>query len=99
MNLLQLLAQPVPSASYFNPTLPKEAAASADILNTLAWCVSAAGVFGLMVVGMNMSLQLRRGDPGEGGEHFRGVFIIALACIVATTAGPLVSWLGDLTLQ
>ncbi len=48
---------------------------------------------------MQMALQLRRGDPGEGGEHFRGVFFVVLACVIATTAGPLVTFLGDLTLQ
>lgn len=69
------------------------------LLGLLAWCASAAGVFGLLVVGMQMALQLRRGDPGEGGEHFRGVFYVTLACLVATTAGPLVSFLGDLSLH
>ncbi|WP_405991019.1 hypothetical protein [Streptomyces sp. NBC_00986] len=69
------------------------------IINTLSWCASACGVAGLIIVGMQMALQLRRGDPGEGGEHFRGVFFVVLACVVATTAGPLVTFIGDLTLQ
>ncbi|WP_051742155.1 hypothetical protein [Streptomyces xylophagus] len=69
------------------------------IINTLSWCASACGVAGLIIVGMQMALQLRRGDPGEGGEHFRGVFFVVLACVIATTAGPLVTFLGDLTLQ
>ncbi|MGW2232589.1 hypothetical protein [Streptomyces sp. NPDC001759] len=68
------------------------------IINTLAWCVTAAGVFGLMAVGINMAVQLNRGEPGEGGAHFRGVFFVALACLVAATAGPLVTFLGDLSL-
>ncbi|OIJ69166.1 hypothetical protein [Streptomyces mangrovisoli] len=68
------------------------------IINTLAWCASAGGVFGLLVVGINMAVQLNRGEPGEGGAHFRGIFFVALACLVATTAGPLVSFLGDLSL-
>jgi hypothetical protein len=68
------------------------------ILDLLAWCASAAGVAGLLIVGMNMALQLRRGEPGEGGEHFRGVFFVAFACLIATTAGPLVMFLGDLSL-
>ncbi|MEU5042389.1 hypothetical protein [Streptomyces griseorubiginosus] len=68
------------------------------ILNTLCWCASACGVAGLIIVGMQMALQLRRGDPGEGGEHFRGVFFVVLGCVIATTAGPLVTFLGDLTL-
>ncbi|MET7681082.1 hypothetical protein [Streptomyces sp. NPDC005423] len=69
------------------------------ILNTLCWCASACGVAGLIIVGMQMALQLRRGDPGEGGEHFRGVFFVVLACVIASTAGPLVQFLGALTLQ
>ena len=69
------------------------------IIDTLSWCASACGVAGLIIVGMQMALQLRRGDPGEGGEHFRGVFFVVLACVIATTAGPLVTFLGDLTLQ
>ncbi|MEF9915584.1 hypothetical protein RJT17_36565 [Streptomyces sp. P5-A9] len=69
------------------------------ILNLLAWCASAGGVFGLMLVGIRMAVQLRRGEPGEGGDHFRGVFFVALACLVASTAGPLVEFLGDLSLH
>ncbi|MFH8445979.1 hypothetical protein [Streptomyces sp. H23] len=68
------------------------------ILNILAWSVSAAGVFGLMAVGINMAIQLNRGEMGEGGAHFRGVFFVALASVVASTAGPLVKLLGDLSL-
>ncbi|MEU2422715.1 hypothetical protein ABZ619_17115 [Streptomyces sp. NPDC007851] len=68
------------------------------IINTLAWCASAAGVFGLLAVGINMAVQLNRGEPGEGGAHFRGIFFVALACLIATTAGPLVTFLGDLSL-
>ncbi len=69
------------------------------ILRLLAWCASAAGVAGLIIVGINMSIQLRRGEPGEGGEHFRGVIFIVLASLVATCAAPLVEFLGDLSLH
>ncbi|KIF69145.1 hypothetical protein HY68_11975 [Streptomyces sp. AcH 505] len=68
------------------------------ILGLLSWCASACGVGGLIIVGMQMALQLRRGEPGEGGAHFRGVFYIVLSCLIATTAGPLVTALGNLTL-
>ncbi|MFD3732565.1 hypothetical protein [Streptomyces sp. NPDC058632] len=68
------------------------------ILGILAWCASAAGVGGLIIVGMQMAIQLRRGEPGEGGEHFRGVFYVTLGCLVASTAGPLVAFLGNLSL-
>ncbi|MEV5646078.1 hypothetical protein AB0L67_39215 [Streptomyces flaveolus] len=68
------------------------------IINTLAWCATAAGVFGLMVVGINMAAQLNRGEPGEGGAHFRGAFFVTLACLITMTAGPIVTFLGDLSL-
>ncbi|MBU6535506.1 hypothetical protein [Streptomyces mayonensis] len=69
------------------------------ILGVLAWCVSAAGVAGLLIVGMQMALQLRRGEMGEGATYFRGVFFVALACGIATTVGPLLTFLGDLSLK
>ncbi|GGL84392.1 hypothetical protein GCM10010095_81460 [Streptomyces anthocyanicus] len=97
---LAAASTPSPSAPT-SPVAPysPSAADGAPIFNTLAWSVTAAGVFGLLVVGIRMSLQLRRGEPGEGGDHFRGVFFVALACLIATTAGPLVEFLGDLSLQ
>ncbi|MFJ4534676.1 hypothetical protein ACIP39_01650 [Streptomyces tibetensis] len=69
------------------------------ILGVLAWCASAAGVAGLLIVGMQMAIQLRRGEPGEGGTYFRGFFFVTLACLLATTAGPIVAFLGDLSLH
>ncbi|MDT0404077.1 MULTISPECIES: hypothetical protein [Streptomyces] len=68
------------------------------ILGVLAWCASAAGVAGLIIVGIQMSIQLRRGEPGEGGAFFRGFFYVTLGCLLATTAGPLVAFLGNLSL-
>ncbi|MZF86286.1 hypothetical protein [Streptomyces sp. SID5643] len=78
----------------YNPT-PDAGA----ILGVLAWCASAAGVAGLLIVGMQMAIQLRRGEPGEGGAYFRGFFFVTLACLLATTAGPIVAFLGDLSLH
>ncbi|MEV5952615.1 hypothetical protein AB0M11_02345 [Streptomyces sp. NPDC051987] len=69
-----------------------------QILAILAWGASACGVAGLITVGIQMALQLRRGDPGEGGEHFRGVFFVLLGCVIAASAGPLVAALGDLSI-
>ena len=46
-----------------------------------------------------MAIQLRRGEPGEGGAYFRGFFFVTLACLIATTAGPIVAFLGDLSLH
>ncbi|GAA2695616.1 hypothetical protein GCM10010310_57410 [Streptomyces violaceolatus] len=86
---------PAPPVAPYSPA----AGTGSEILDILAWCVTAGGVFGLIVVGIRMSLQLRRGEPGEGGDHFRGVFFVGLACLIGTTAGPLVEFLGDLSLH
>ncbi|ASW57394.1 hypothetical protein CIK06_03360 [Plantactinospora sp. KBS50] len=64
------------------------------LLNLLAWTVSAAAVAGLLVVGMNMALQFRRGDPGEFSEHSRGLLIVGGACVLGATAGPIVQFLS-----
>lgn len=68
------------------------------LLGVLAWCATAAGVFGILTVGILMSLQLRHGVPGEKAEHLRGLTIIMIACVIAASAGPLVQALGSLTL-
>ncbi|MFB7494617.1 hypothetical protein ACFC09_07900 [Streptomyces sp. NPDC056161] len=78
---------------------PNAGGETTSILGVLAWCASAAGVGGLIIVGMQMALQIRRGEPGEGGMHFRGVLFVTLACILASCAGPLVAFLGDLGLH
>ncbi|MEH1028381.1 hypothetical protein ACWD6L_14930 [Micromonospora profundi] len=69
-----------------------------DLLGLLAWCVTAAAIAGLIIVGIQMALQLNRGTPGEGAEHFRGLAVVALACVLGASAGPLVSFFGDLGL-
>lgn len=89
MNRFLLAAPP---AGYSPP------AGAGTILGILAWCATAAGVAGLLIVGINMAVQLNRGEPGEGGAHFRGVFFVTLGCLVASSAGPLVAFLGDLSL-
>jgi hypothetical protein len=92
--LLSLALPPGGPLAAYNPT-PDAAA----ILGVLAWCASAAGVAGLLIVGMQMAIQLRRGEPGEGGAYFGGFFFVTLACLLATTAGPIVAFLGDLSLH
>lgn len=71
---------------------------AAYLLSVLAWCSSAAGVAGVIMVGTQLALQLRRGEPGEGSTYFRGLVIIMFASLIATSAGPLVRYLGPLTL-
>ncbi|MGP3952556.1 hypothetical protein [Streptomyces sp. 7N604] len=68
------------------------------LLGILAWCASAAGVAGVIIVGTQMALQLRRGEMGEGATYFRAMVLILGACVIASTAGPLVSFLGPLDL-
>ncbi|MEU9338175.1 hypothetical protein AB0D49_34340 [Streptomyces sp. NPDC048290] len=86
-------------AAVFNPESARLGdAKGTGLLGILAYSASIAGIIGLLTVGLTMALQLRRGEPGEGGEHFRGLFLVGLASLVATTAGPLVAFLGDLSL-
>ncbi|WP_326686970.1 MULTISPECIES: hypothetical protein [unclassified Streptomyces] len=91
--LPQLLADDIP------PYQPSgEAAEQANnLINWLAWGASAAGVLGLIIVGANMTLQLRAGEPGEGATHYRGFFIVMVASVIATSAGPIVEWFGPYT--
>ncbi|WP_329538377.1 hypothetical protein OG568_59830 (plasmid) [Streptomyces sp. NBC_01450] len=78
---------------------PFDPGADADfLLGLLAWCASAAGVGGVLFTGILMALQLRRGEPGEGASHMRGMFFVLLGCVLATTAGPIVQFLGPLGL-
>ncbi|MEU3855225.1 hypothetical protein [Streptomyces sp. NPDC029554] len=80
-------------AATFNP------GADADfLLGVLAWSASAAGVAGVLITGMLMALQLRRGEMGEGASYARGLFFVLAGCVLAATAGPIVQFLGRLTL-
>ncbi|WP_428964162.1 hypothetical protein [Micromonospora fluostatini] len=87
--------RPVPPGQ-FNPLAGDGEAL--DLLNLLAWCMTAAAVGGLIIVGIQMAIQLNRGTPGEESDHFRGLAFIALACILGAAAGPIVSIFGDLGL-
>ncbi|MFF2519459.1 hypothetical protein [Streptomyces sp. NPDC058086] len=80
-------------AGTFNP------GADADrLLGILAWCASAAGVGGVIVTGSLMALQLHRGEPGEGASHMRKLITVLSACVLAATAGPIIRFLGPLTI-
>ncbi|GIJ48187.1 hypothetical protein Val02_50730 [Virgisporangium aliadipatigenens] len=84
-----LAASPPPVISNYSP-LPE----ADKLLNLLAWCSSAAGVAGLLLVGMNLALQFRRGEPGEGATYYRHGVIVVMACIIASAAGPIVEFAG-----
>jgi hypothetical protein len=64
------------------------------LLNMLAWLATAAGVFGLIVVGIYLAIQYYSGQPGSGGMYFKQLGFVALACVLAATAGPLVNFLA-----
>ncbi|MFJ9423213.1 hypothetical protein [Streptomyces sp. NPDC101249] len=62
------------------------------LIALLAWCVSAAAVAGVIVVGIQLALQLRRGEPGEGATYFRGLVFVLGACVIGVSAGPVVAY-------
>ncbi|MEV6317819.1 hypothetical protein [Streptomyces sp. NPDC051776] len=68
------------------------------LLGILAWIASAAGVGGVITVGIRMALQLHRGSFDGDHQHIRHLLIILGACVLAATAGPLVQFLGPLGL-
>jgi len=63
-----------------------------ELLGYLTWMVTAASVAGLIVVGVQMAMQLRRGEMGEGATYFRGGFFAIGACVLGLSAGPLVNF-------
>lgn len=71
----------------FNP-----APEAGKLLGYLAWTLTAAAVGGVVFVGIQMSLQLRR-EPGEGANYYRGLVMVMFACVLGVTAGPLVEFL------
>ncbi|MER7167826.1 hypothetical protein ABT336_17370 [Micromonospora sp. NPDC000207] len=85
----------IQAAEPFDPGANGEAA---DILGLLAWCMTAAAVGGLIITGMQMAIQLNRGTAAENSEYFRAVAMIFFACLIGASAGPLVTWFGDLGL-
>ena len=95
MNVDVLAAQPPPP-----PPLPKfdPVPGSMGLLGLLAWCATACGVAGVIVIGIQMAIQMQRGIPGEGAGYMRGLVIVLCACVLAATAGPIVEFLGPFKL-
>ncbi|MFI5934089.1 hypothetical protein [Actinoplanes sp. NPDC051494] len=88
---------PPPTIAPFDPATAvgdRGKSAQLNLLNVLAWCVSAAGVAGLLIIGIQMALQTRRGVPGAMAELRQEVTIVAVACILSMAAGPLVQFVG-----
>ncbi|MES4886068.1 hypothetical protein ABVB69_37045 [Streptomyces sp. NPDC000349] len=65
---------------------------ASELLGNLAWMVTAAAVAGIIVVGIQMAMQLRRGEMGEGATYFRGLVIVLGSCVLGVSAGPLVNF-------
>ncbi|WP_413807658.1 hypothetical protein [Streptomyces sp. OE57] len=61
-----------------------------DLIGYFAWAVTATAVAGLIIIGIRMAMQLQR---GEGAAAYKGGVIIATACVIGATAGPLVKFL------
>ncbi|MFF0728740.1 hypothetical protein [Streptomyces sp. NPDC004134] len=97
MNLTGLiLANPV-TPDEFEPddTFDPSGGEADALLGYLAWSVTATAIGGLLLIGIQMALQLRRGEPGEGSVFFRGGAVVAGACLLGVTAGPLVDFVVD----
>jgi hypothetical protein len=82
-----------PSIAAYQPAMGSNEDPLKYLLNILAWAVTAASVAGLIITGINMALQLRRGEPGEFSEHWRGLVYVGSACMLGLTAGPIVQFL------
>ncbi|MCA2211836.1 hypothetical protein [Jidongwangia harbinensis] len=82
-----------PTLTAYQPAMGSSEDPLKYLLNILAWAVTAASVAGLIITGINMALQLRRGEPGEFSEHWRGLVYVGSACMLGLTAGPLVQFL------
>ncbi|MFJ8751500.1 hypothetical protein ACIREO_19535 [Streptomyces sp. NPDC102441] len=65
---------------------------ASELLGYFAWTVTAAAVAGVIIIGTQMALQLRRGEMGEGATYFRGMVLVLGACILCISAGPLVNY-------
>jgi hypothetical protein len=60
------------------------------VLGIMAWLVTAAGVAGLLFIGVRMAIAVRNGD---GEEHVREFVMVMCACVLGAAAGPVVNFL------
>jgi hypothetical protein len=58
-----------------------------QLLGIVAWTVTACCIVGVLAVAMKMAVNHGR---GEGGQHFSGLGMVGLACVLGSSAGPLV---------
>ncbi|MCW8103312.1 hypothetical protein [Streptomyces tauricus] len=90
-HLLEFIAAP---PATFDPGVEAN-----GLLAILAWGASAAGVAGIIITGILLSLQLHHGEFGANARIGRGLFFVFLGSTTATTAGPIISFFGPLVLQ
>lgn len=64
-----------------------------NLLGLMAWCVSAAGVIGLLMIGARLASSLRYGAFNEQVEYLRQIGLVFGACLIATAAGPVIEFL------
>ncbi|MBQ1027862.1 hypothetical protein KBX00_26285 [Micromonospora sp. C95] len=67
--------------------------AVSKLLDFMAWLVSAAAVTGTLMTGAAMASQVRRGSLEERTEYVKHLAFVLVACLLATTAGPIIAWL------
>ncbi|WP_331460989.1 hypothetical protein [Micromonospora tarapacensis] len=70
--------------------------AVSKLLDFMAWLVSAAAVAGLLITAATLASQVRRGALEERTEYVKHLAFVLTACLLATTAGPIIAWL-DIT--
>lgn len=83
-----------PSIAPYEVDVDDAQAPVVQLLTLMAWCVSAAAVVGLLLTGMTLASQLRRGALEERTEYTKQIAFVMAACLLATTAGPIVEALG-----
>ncbi|WBB57317.1 hypothetical protein [Verrucosispora sp. WMMD573] len=67
--------------------------AVSKLLGFMAWLVSAAAVAGLLITAATLASQVRRGALEERTDYVKHLAFVLVACLVATTAGPIMAWL------
>ncbi|MEV6133672.1 hypothetical protein AB0M05_43880 [Streptomyces violaceusniger] len=59
------------------------------VLGILAWAGTAAGVAGILITGVMMSVSVKR---GEGSEHLSRLGMVLGGCVLVAAAGPIVQF-------
>lgn len=89
MNSITAIATAITTSVIPNPTpvVPAEAGGLLTVLNWASGIGLVLGVLGVIIVGIGMVVQLRR---GEGGESLAKLGWVLLGCIIITGAAGIV---------